>query len=476
MPRNSATPKPDPSIAPGSPSSLSYEYQVGGSLTNNAPSYVVRQADADLYEGLRRGEFCYVFNSRQMGKSSLRVRVKHQLQQEGFSCASIDLTRLGSENLTPFQWYKGVVSELWRGFNLIGKVNLSAWYRSLEELAPVQQLSRFIEDILLVHSAEKIIIFIDEIDSVKSLNFSTDDFFAWIRFCYNQRAENPAYHRLTFALFGVATPSELITDRNRTPFNIGRAIELNGFALSEAKPLIKGLTGKVDNPKAALKEVMKWTGGQPFLTQKLCRLIVENQEITNTSNESIFPFSPEEAANQESPFLSQMVREMLVCHSDLAVQISAIVQTRIIENWDSQDEPEHLRTIRDRLLRNPEKANQLLELYQQVLIRGDLPLDSSLEQSELLLSGLVVKHKKQLRLRNQIYATIFNQTWVQQELEKLRSQQREAKPTSLGAVLAHLNALSEDQIRALGRDMARRSPAKASAMAQVILATLAENA
>jgi hypothetical protein len=46
-------------------------YVTGGTLRHDAPSYVERQADKDLLDGLLKGEFCYVLTSRQMGKSSL---------------------------------------------------------------------------------------------------------------------------------------------------------------------------------------------------------------------------------------------------------------------------------------------------------------------------------------------------------------------------------------------------------------------
>src|SRR5919199_6614761 len=113
---------------------MTYRYRVGGSLGIDTPSYVKRKADEELYQALKRGEFCYVLNTRQMGKSSMMVRAYHLLQQEGYRSTTVDMSCVGGENITPLQWYKGIVSELWRGFGLLEKVNLKSWWREEEDI------------------------------------------------------------------------------------------------------------------------------------------------------------------------------------------------------------------------------------------------------------------------------------------------------------------------------------------------------
>ena len=83
-------------------SSTNSFYVTGGTLRLDAPSYVERQADRDLFESLLQGEFCYVLTSRQMGKSSLMVRTANKLSSQGAHVIALDLSAIG-QNLTPGQ-------------------------------------------------------------------------------------------------------------------------------------------------------------------------------------------------------------------------------------------------------------------------------------------------------------------------------------------------------------------------------------
>jgi hypothetical protein len=152
--------------------------------------------------------------------------------------------------------------------------------------------------------------------------------------------------------------------------------------LYKAQPLLEGLAEKVTNPQTVLKAVLAWTNGQPFLTQKLCKLI----------RNSTAPIPP----NGEAEWIEQLV------------------QTQIIANWESQDEPEHLRTIRDRITKS-QQSPQLLALYQRVWAHSEIAIANPPIERELLLSGIIVKHQNTLVVQNWIYASIFDRDWIDRQ-------------------------------------------------------------
>ena len=124
----------------------------------------------------------------------------------------------------------------------------------------------------------------DEIDAVRSLPFSTDEFFAGIREFYNRRTEDEELERLTFCLLGVASPSDLIRDTRTTPFNIGQRIELRDFTEAEAAPLAQGLRRGEREGAELLKRALYWTGGHPYLTQRLCQAVADADPQSRSPN------------------------------------------------------------------------------------------------------------------------------------------------------------------------------------------------
>jgi WD40 repeat protein len=354
-------------------------YKIGGSLPANASTYVLRQADLDLDKYLHRGEFCYILNSRQMGKSSLKLRTMQKLEDEGIRCAEMDLAGIGTTGVNERQWYASIADELATQFNL--EAEFKTFWNSETQLTAVKRLEKFIDSIVLEQINNRIVIFVDEIDLVISLDSFTDDFFRLIRSCAERRAFRSKYQRLSFVLIGVAAPTDLIDNKQSTPFNIGKAIDLRGFQLTDdLSPLISGLIDIVPDPKSTIEEILYWTGGQPFLTQKICQLAAE------------FP--------QDS--------------------ITNIVKQHIIDNWEDQDNPVHLKTISNRLLINQKKSSYLLEQYRKIITAQDeILFNASQEHQELKLSGLVIERHGKLQVYNPIYASVFSLDWIDRQLANL---------------------------------------------------------
>src|SRR5262245_46284415 len=133
-------------------------YITGGTLPRDAPSYVERQADQDLYAGLRRGQFCYVLTARQMGKSSLMVRTAARLRAEGIAVAVLDLTEIG-QNVTAEQWYHGLLSQIGQRLDL--EEALEAFWRENHPISPLRRWMQAVGEVVLTRCAGPVVIFVD---------------------------------------------------------------------------------------------------------------------------------------------------------------------------------------------------------------------------------------------------------------------------------------------------------------------------
>ena len=352
-------------------------YVAGGNLMPGARSYVVRPADDELFEAIRDGHYSYVLTSRQMGKSSLMHRTAVRLEEAGIAPILIDLTGIGA-NLSVEQWYFGLLAEVGKQVGLTAEMERR--WNDTPQHGPLYRFTRTLTEVALAKSQKPIAIFIDEIDFVRGLrNFSTDEFFAAIRQCYNSRASVPEMRRLTFCLLGVATPADLIRDVNTTPFNIGKQIELTDFTIDEALPLAPGLD---PNPSMAIRKLQRifdWTNGHPYLTQKLCLAASERRECP----------------------LSEIDR---ICH---AMFLSSGVRR-------SED---NLIFVHNTLRNGPEDRTAVIGMYRRVLVGKAVPNDPADPVVALLrLAGVVRVENGRLLVRNHIYARVFDKRWAEENM------------------------------------------------------------
>ncbi|MEH2004457.1 P83/100 family protein, partial [Nostoc sp.] len=400
-------------------------YTVGGTVQAGGGIYIPRQADEELLGLCRSATFAYVLTPRQMGKSSLMVRTAQTLMEEGIPSVIVDLRELGA-SVTAEQWYFGFLVKL--DDQLMFDTDVVSWWQQHEHLGVSQRLTQFFEKVLLAEVERQVVIFVDEIDSTLSLDF-TDDFFIAIRYLYVARATNPEFGRLSFVLMGVATPGDLIRDAKRTPFNIGQRVDLTDFTFDEALPLAEGLGLLSDDANQILRQVLKWTGGHPYLTQRLCGalVLIPPTPLQKGGNQLPVLEIPTVPVNNSSivPPLKRGVRGDQVLS---AADVDKIVSSTFFGAMSEQDN--NLQFVRDMLTkRSPDP--QVLTIYREIRWgkRAVVDEEQSLVKSHLKLSGVVRRENNVLRVRNQIYRQVFDYKWINKHLPfNLRDRWEQLKP------------------------------------------------
>jgi WD40 repeat protein len=378
------------------------KFVAGGNVQAGDGYYISREADGQLLELCKTSKFANVLAPRQLGKTSLVNHTAECLFEQGIQFVIIDLSPLGKRSTEEIVWYGNLLHEI--GEQLEINFDFDEWKKKYDDLGATKMLELFLRDLVLSQIKEPVVIFLDEIDSTINLTFK-DDFFAAIRHFYQLRTQHPEFHRLSFVLIGVATPSDLISDTARTPFNLGERVSIKDFSLEEALPLAKGFELPDEHAREVLGWVMKWTNGHPYLTMRLCKIVAEKKRQSWTAGE-----------------INKLVEFTFLGEEGVKDNNIQFVSKMLLERIPAEVEP-----------------GELLVNYQDVW-RGKSVTDNeySIIKSHLKLSGIVHEVNGFLKVRNEIYSKIFNDKWIKEHLPEtwVRLQYRTVKRNAIVALSA----------------------------------------
>jgi len=408
-----------------------------GSIPLDESTYVEREADSlvrqFVYLDRAGGRMCWILAPRQMGKSSLVSWTIGRLPSEQFLCVQLDFQtfRISANKDSIEGLCESLLHQICRQIfpinsNINWNAKLSATWNHKAVLTPILEFKHFIiEEILTIYPDKKLIICIDEIQNIMRCK-QQDEFIRLLKHI-SEDTNLPELQRLAFVVLGVARPSDLTNDYT-TVINTGTWVELEGLQEANCQPLWPGIEHITSNPKKVIHFILKWTGGQPYLTQLICDLVANADNIPTDIN--------------------------------IENHVNLIVKERVIQDWKRQESRSgrlaHLQEIENWFIRDDSipKEDKLaaLKLYREIVNGQEIKFEQKDSiHWHLLMSGLVISVFREnhtcLEVANQIYKLVFTRDWSKQAEESLNY-----KDGGLNVELARV----DDTLKQWGRKLYQR--------------------
>lgn len=335
--------------------------------------YVERAADQQLKRVIDdMGRPAYVLVARQMGKTNLLLHAKRTYQKNGDIFVYLDVS---NPLETVLEFFNSIVDAI-VDTGLLPDSAVTEISFDREKLLPIaahRLHERELRKILAAISG-RLVIFLDEVDALGSRQYS-DQVFAYIRSIYFAARTNfPEFNRLSYVLSGVAEPSELIKNKDISPFNIGQKIYLDDFSIEEFRLLCKNAEQALDSK--VIERIFYWTSGNPRMSWDVLAWLGEKYDDSTSIGEA---------------------------------QVNAAVDELYLKNFDLPP-VDH---IRDLVEKDVELQTALISLH-----FGKADAVPSHVTNKLYLAGIarLDSNSGTIQLRNRIISNSLSLGWVQ-ELE-----------------------------------------------------------
>ncbi|NJM67824.1 MAG: serine/threonine protein kinase [Acaryochloris sp. RU_4_1] len=241
-----------------------------GPLPSPSPFYIERPPiEERCHTAIQQpGALIRIKAPRQMGKTSLIVRVFDQARSHSYQTVLLNLQLAGREVFTSLyqflQWFCLSITQTLQLPNRLGEY----WD---DQFPSNYNCTAYFEKYLLREMGSPLVLGLDELDYMFPHAEIARDFFGLLRGWYEQARygdENGALWSNLRLIVGHSTEVYIPLNVNQSPFNVGLPIELPEFNAEQVGKLAQqyGLSWDVTQTK----QLMELVGGHPFLT---CRAL-----------------------------------------------------------------------------------------------------------------------------------------------------------------------------------------------------------
>ncbi|NMG07176.1 AAA-like domain-containing protein [Brasilonema sp. UFV-L1] len=238
--------------------------------------YVERPpAESRCYEEITRsGALIRIKAPSQMGKTSLMVRVLAHAKKQNFDTA--DGLKVRTVALSLQQADRAVFTDLdrflrWFCASMTRKLHLPHRVEDYwsETFGSKSNCTAYFEDCLLPDINGFLVLALDQVDEVFLHPEIADDFFTLLRSWYEEAAYgdsgNPLWQNLGLIIVH-STEVYIPLDINKSPFNVGLAIELQAFTAEQVLDLQERYGLHLS--ESEISELMQLIAGHPYLVQQ----------------------------------------------------------------------------------------------------------------------------------------------------------------------------------------------------------------
>ena len=264
-------------------------------------NYIVSRSAAlgDFIERIKDGRYIVIFAPRQTGKTTFFQRALDTLTNHEPTYFPIPLNFEEYENCSPEIFYNALYQDICeeienvferRGPPLSESMRLFLENTEITDHLSMRRFFRKLQGFLNAECAgQRVILIIDEFDGIPKE--AVTGFLHSLRRIYVSNSTLKCPHSVS--IVGVKSITQLDYDRSISPFNVQDEFYLPNFTIEQVRELLEQYTTEVGQPFsiATVEAIHKQTAGQPFLVNRLARILTETLEIPKTEVITMTHFS-----------------------------------------------------------------------------------------------------------------------------------------------------------------------------------------